>query len=680
MLKTIGQIVKGMAIEWALKSAGSEQNRLFRGSSRTQSTNFKNSKDYLDAYQLVNYVSHSVGIVSDDIASLEWELVDKQGQEATDLEIENLLREPMQGMTWPSWIFRTTQHLLLDGNAFWLIDQTNALAQFRGNPNELKILSPALVDIHDRDAEEVKSTTRKITTGVGFYRVNINNSIVQIQPENICQTQIPSPHNTLRGMGRIQSNQGIMDAERLTTLFNNMFFKQGARMSYAITPDAEMGPKEFAIYDKNIREKYEGQDNLTKIYINPPGSKIQTLNVSQKDIEFLEQRKLTRQDIYSFFNIPPIISGNLDLAKYDSAGEQSKIYYDLVLPRTYRILEASLNKVIREMNPNVFFRFIPKNSIDKEKANAISKDMFDRGAITGNEYRERVGMPLDLDTPSLDLHWVSSNLLPAESAATLITEDVQEPEEAKIFEAVVKAPLEAPHTKATKGQLALHLRARQTKFKIEKNFMRMTRKFYKSMEARVLADVKNFDISHVKQTNIDEVFDFSEEFQEAKKAANSTFQSATALAIEDVNGALGSSVSATTQNPQVVLVVEKLNTRYADETINSRREELRVIIQKSIDEGTGVSGLKSDLQTYFRSLNGSEAWRATRIARTEASHAWDLAAEIGYRELGVTTVDVVGCEDTHGQWDCNKGGFPISQIPQLNLHPNHTGSVVPANI
>lgn len=669
-----------------VKSAGLDQNRFF-SSDTGQSSNFNNSKDYINAYQLVNYVGNAVSLIAGDIASLDWELTDRQGQKVQDIDIEALLNEPSHGLTWNGWIARSVQHLLLDGNVFWLLDQTNALAQSRNSINELKLLNPALVYVHDSDSEEIRSNTQKISNAIGFYRVQLNNSFVQIEPDNICHVTLPSPHNQLRGMGKVQSNAGIMDSERLTSIFNNTFFRQGAKLDYAITPDPEMGPGEFDLYKKSLRAEYEGQSNYSKLFIAPPGSKVNTLSISQKDMDLVSQRQITRQDIYSFFNIPPIISGNLDLAKYDSAGEQAKIYYDVDLPRTYKILEAGINKVIRAINPNVFFRFVPKNIIDQEKQNAISKDLFDRGAITANEYRERIGMSVDMDSPSLNTHWVSSNLLPVDVALMPPAPLPESPEEdepkqdEEEKEKSVTGSTEAPiSTKQSRKQMQIHIAARTTKQRIEKSFERMTKNFYRSMENRVTSSVKSLQSINTKQVDIDNTFNFDEETSEARKVAHRAFTSAVTLAITDVNKSVGSDVDPSFSNPKVKLVVEKLNRRYADLTINSRREEIRALLQTSIDEGMSISELKSSLQEYFKTLNGRDAWRAQRIARTEASYAWDQAAEIGYRDIGVTTVDVIGCEDAHEPWDCNKSGFSISEVPNLNFHPNHTGTVVPSQI
>lgn len=657
---------------------GAEQDRFFTTNNR-QSSNFNSSRDFINAYQLVNYVGNAVSIVSGDIASLDWEIVDQNNKKFENQDILSLFRAPMPGMTWNNWIYRATQHLLLDGNVFWIIEQKNALAKIKNKPSELKILNPSLVYVHDDQGEEIRANTPKISNAVGFYRVEYNSSIIQVAAENIIHSMLPSPHNCLRGIGKIQSNIGIMDSERLTTIFHNAFFKQGAKMDYAITPDPEIGAQEFKLYKDQLRQEYEGERNLSKMFIAPPGSKIQTLNLSQKDMQLIEQRKITRQDIYSFFNIPPIISGNLDLAKYDSAGEQSKIYYDVDLPRTYKILEASLTKIVNLFDDRLSFRFIPKNIVDRSLTNQISKDMFDRGAITANEYRERLGMTQDTSVESLNSYWISSNLLPSTYASTntksRLAQGTNEEEKGLSI-----SDLDGWEKKATKKQLSLHIQARNKKQKIEKQFIKMVNDYYKSLEKRVLSNVKNFEITGTKVPNIDDVFNFDDEVRAAKKMANSVFTSGVILAIQFNNEKLGSTVDETFQNIEIRLVVEKLNTRYADSTIDTRRDEVRSILQKGLDEGLSISNIKSELQVYFDTLTGDQAWRAQRIARTEASFIWDQGSYLSYKQLGVTTVDMVGCTDTHEPYDCNKRGLPLSAMLDANVHANHIGTFVPSRL
>lgn len=73
--------------------------------------------------------------------------------------------------------------------------------------------------------------------------------------------------------------------------------------------------------------------------------------------------------------------------------------------------------------------------------------------------------------------------------------------------------------------------------------------------------------------------------------------------------------------------------------------------------------------------------RAMLIARTETAHLQDEANAVAYKEMGVDTCDVIGCEDfkimpgeTYG---CNSQGVPVAALP-IRFHPNHNGAVVPA--
>jgi hypothetical protein len=66
------------------------------------------------------------------------------------------------------------------------------------------------------------------------------------------------------------------------------------------------------------------------------------------------------------------------------------------------------------------------------------------------------------------------------------------------------------------------------------------------------------------------------------------------------------------------------------------------------------------------------------IARTEARAAWDAGAVVSYEELGVKTVDVVGCTKFEPDSDCGKQGIPLQNVASLRFHPNHIGSILPS--
>ena len=92
-------------------------------------------------------------------------------------------------------------------------------------------------------------------------------------------------------------------------------------------------------------------------------------------------------------------------------------------------------------------------------------------------------------------------------------------------------------------------------------------------------------------------------------------------------------------------------------------------------EQTGIefAGLKN-------MVDGISQERAMLIARTETTNIQDQVHTETFKRMGVTTVDVIGCEDfvimPGEEYGCNSLLVPTDAMP-VNFHPNHNGAVVP---
>ena len=650
----------------------------FPGTDSESSVTLNNPNEFLRAYQTINYIAKDTSRIASDIASLEWKIVDSDDREISNSIIFEILRRPADGITGNQWLKMIVLHLLLDGNAFILKDHKNMLTFEQGRFDSLPILNPALVDVMDQDGEITSAGDDKQLDNINRYRLSLaKNRTISLEPDVIHHIKTLGPNNTLRGMGVVQQNAPALDANRIQTIFNNQFFKHGGNTNMVVEMEKAMGPQEFAMFKRQFRGEYGGRDNWSKIMVAPSGAKVKALNLSQRDMEFLEQRKMTREDIDAMFGIPPLISGAFNQVKYDTAREQERVYTTHTLMRLANPIADSLSILIQEIQPNVFFKFVPPQIIDKEKANTIAKDLFDRGVITGNEYREMLGKELS-DDPELEKRWITFNYVPLDFAAEpapVNTENPVKPNEDS------KKDLQCgcnSLTKATGKQLQIHRRARRTKDVIEKKIFKEVQKYYKDLESRALAGLeKSWGDIQEKGINIDDVFDFTEEVIEATAAGKRMFTSAITIGLKDVNEIFDIDIDTTTKNPRLVLAVEKVNRDYVAQTLNTRREELRKIIFTAQNEGVSVAEVKGRIEDSFKKLNHGpqEAWKTMRIARTEAANAWDQSAFIGYEELGVTVVDVVGCEDN--ETDCNKQNIPMNEVAGLVFHPNHTGTIVP---
>ena len=107
------------------------------------------------------------------------------------------------------------------------------------------------------------------------------------------------------------------------------------------------------------------------------------------------------------------------------------------------------------------------------------------------------------------------------------------------------------------------------------------------------------------------------------------------------------------------------------------KKRLNKLIADAVDAGKTPAEITKDISGLYKSWTTR---RARVIARTETSAAYDAGSIEIFDQIGVEKVDMVGCQDAHEPWDCNKTGFTIQEAKNLILHPNHSGTLVPSNL
>lgn len=661
----------------------SEEDFFFNTDSLSNSNQFKNTKDFLDAYNFVRYFGGACRILANDISILDFNIMKQTASglvENNRPDLRELFENPNANMNYSEFVFQNVLHLLLDGNLFLLKDT-------RINNDVLSIMPiiPSDVDVYDQDGGIVLARHQDTSTSIEYYQVTINDKERRISARDgiIEHVKIIGPNNHLRGMGWVEQNANSLDEDRLQSVFNSNLFHKGVMTKLIIKNTEPIEPIKQKIWEKRFRREYEGQENWGKTMMLGPGQDAIPLNIDHRTMQFIEQRKLTREDVFgTMFQIPPIRVQLGNDVKYDSAAEQWKIYYETTLPSIYRHLEQGYTRILKHIDRSLVFRFVPKMAVDPNQASEIASRAYNDGIITGNEYRKRIGVDQMDDVDHLNRFYISMDKLPADFANTMAEAQVQQTkpkDDDKCIEPPAAKNIDNAQSKATAAQWFLDRKARQSKNRLEKKGAKEFRKFYEDMEKRVIGSMsKSID---KKDINFDEMFDESEEKKIAAESSRAFFTSAITISATDMNDVLGTSIDTSFKNANIKLLVDRLSTKYADVTIQTRKDELKKIIDEALDDGVGVSETQARIRDHFKTLNGEDAWRADRIARAETRNAYDSMSKIAYQDIGVRHVRVIGCMDPGPPWDCDDNGqrakHPVEMADALNFKPNHTGTVVP---
>ncbi len=579
----------------------------------------------------------------------------------------------------------------LTGNSYWLVSEVSAYGLLNKTAEAFIPIRPDRV--------------RPVTSRSGMFLIRY-----EIDPEGIGNWQPlevdevihfsqDEIFNPFVGVGNVEKARLMFEAELRKDKYAISFLKKGAVPSMLVTDQTERLPKDINMIADKLNSKFGGEENAGKImYLS--GKKVdgKQLQMSNKDMEFLDERKFNRQTILSLFGVPPSVVG-IDVANRSIAETQRLNYLDNTINPILEELESAINQqFVHKIDKRVFLRLEKHTTGDVE--NVIKK--LQAGIITPNMASEATGEQITENDPLRDAYYMPMNIQPI-GAEVVVEEgkgssscdtktankDLSDPHN---YDAICDSLKSATRTK--KFQIPYLRAGLKSRAKTEDSYVSAIAKFFGSQTARVLKNLKDNEIKinalldASKKSITDDVvsllFDLKAENAEMVQEIRPLHTSALQKAIGNVNKITGATVTESLSNPAVVNTIDILGKNIVG-SMNSQgkfiavNETTQAILAKlvvdAVKQDEGIIYLQESIN---RKLGGEAQNKARRIARTESRIAYDAGNKIVYEDLGVKTVDVVGCTQFEPDSDCGKQDIPILNMSSLVFHPNHIGVVVPS--
>jgi len=257
-----------------------------------------------------------VKVISEDLASLPLIIYQRNGktkERAVDHPLYPILHDaPNPEMTAMQFRECLQAHLLTWGNAYAEITRDirgQVIALWPLNPGRMKVSrnkesNEVEYEYTDSDGKKKVFARQDILhiAGLGFNGL-VGYSVIQYQAEAIGS-----------GIAGQQSQGGM--------------FQNGAQMSLAVSHPAPRGPNDEGrrVFRDEMNRVYGGSKNAGKIMVLWEGMKIEPLNFSPSDAQFLDSRKFSQTDICGIFRVPPHKIMNLDRATFSNIEQQSISY------------------------------------------------------------------------------------------------------------------------------------------------------------------------------------------------------------------------------------------------------------------------------------------------------------------------------------------------------------------
>lgn len=342
-----------------------------------------NSEDYLK--ECKSWVHACIAAIADEIATIKLHLYRRTAkgvEEVPEHELLDLLYKVNDYTTKFDHWWLTQEYLELTGEAPWLLDRTGE----KGKPVAIYLLRP--------DKLTIKFDKEKII-GKYVYDVGMGKK-EEFEPEDIILIKYPNPLRPFRGMGTLEAASRTVNLDKYAEEWNVNFFFNAARPDGILTTDQKLNSDQREILKKMWNKQFRGLGKNAKLVILESGLTYSQMQLSQKDMDFLEQQKFSASKILSIFRVPKSILGmtedvnraNAETAAYTFARWTIK-------PKMTRITEQLNEFLIPMYGDDLFLDFedpVPENI--EMKINKYKEALGPSGWMSVNEVREIEGLKL----------------------------------------------------------------------------------------------------------------------------------------------------------------------------------------------------------------------------------------------------------------------------------------------
>lgn len=262
--------------------------------------------DYATVFRSYVWVRKAINKIAENVAPLPIEVI--AGEEAVPGHPLAMLlnggNDQMPGVElWQGWVV----NMMLAGECFFeVIDDR------RGNPLWLWLRRPDYVGVRPDMAPERSYyptaagyvVTPDVSTAGGGM------GILELSPEQMLHDRFWNPLNPWRGLAPIAAVRSGIVIDILSQAWAKLFLERGARPDYAVVAPQGITKTEKERLETELAFKYGGSGNWHKPIILEDGiTDIKTFSFPPRDMEWLEQRQFSRDEVGGIFGVPDEIMG-----------------------------------------------------------------------------------------------------------------------------------------------------------------------------------------------------------------------------------------------------------------------------------------------------------------------------------------------------------------------------------
>lgn len=214
----------------------------------------------------------------------------------------------------------------------------------------------------------------------GWVDYNINELIV---------INYPNPKNQYEPMSPIQSQAYATDLDKYIEIYQRDFFKNSARIDFALATEVPIDQDKADQIKARWKEKYQG--NFHDVAVLDSGLKPVQLSFANKDFEFLNLAKWSKEKVLACYRVPESKLGGTDSNRAGSVQSDISFNRESIGPRCILWDEELTEYVCKTFDERLQIKH--ENPIPRDRQLEVIEAKTYLGglpAMTINEYRNKV--------------------------------------------------------------------------------------------------------------------------------------------------------------------------------------------------------------------------------------------------------------------------------------------------
>lgn len=225
-----------------------------------------------------------------------------------------------------------------------------------------------------------------------------------------------NPYDPVMGMAPIEAGSMNVITDYKAAKHNQIFFEHGATLSGILSTEFKLGNTQYNRARDQFEEKHMGYTKAHRIALLEQGLKYTPMGITQKDMDFVNLRKMNAERIYAIYGMKKAIVSVTEDVNYATSKEQRKEWWEGTNFPIMKLITSGLNFGLFQQNPKLKVVFdttvvpvLQEGVTDKVNQ---ARSLWQIG-FTRNEINTRLGLGFD-EAPWGDTWYMPSNVVPVD--------------------------------------------------------------------------------------------------------------------------------------------------------------------------------------------------------------------------------------------------------------------------